>query len=75
MSELQPVKKKKKLVNNRRKSRELVMKSIYRGIINQFDSLILIKLKKTLKMILIIQKRMKFFITIFLTGCFKISLN
>ena len=37
MSELQPVKKKKKLVNNRRKSRELVMKSIYRGIINQFD--------------------------------------
>jgi N utilization substance protein B len=37
MSELQPVKKKKKLVNNRRKSRELVMKSIYRGIINHFD--------------------------------------
>ena len=37
MSELQPVKKKKKLVNNRRKSRELVMKSIYRGIINQLD--------------------------------------
>jgi len=37
MSELQPVKKKKKLVNNRHKSRELVMKSIYRGIINQFD--------------------------------------
>ena len=37
MSELQPVKRKKKLVNNRRKSRELVMKSIYRGIINQFD--------------------------------------
>ena len=37
MSELQPVKKKKKFVNNRRKSRELVMKSIYRGIINQFD--------------------------------------
>ena len=37
MSELQTVKKKKKLVNNRRKSRELVMKSIYRGIINQFD--------------------------------------
>ena len=37
MSELQPVKKKKKLVNSRRKSRELVMKSIYRGIINQFD--------------------------------------
>ncbi len=30
-------KKKKKLVNNRRKSRELVMKSIYRGILNQFD--------------------------------------
>jgi len=32
-----PIKKKKKLVNNRRKSRELVMKSIYRGILNQFD--------------------------------------
>ncbi|MCX7181633.1 MAG: transcription antitermination factor NusB [Candidatus Methylopumilus sp.] len=37
MSEVQTIKKKKKLVNNRRKSRELVMKSIYRGIINQFD--------------------------------------
>ena len=37
MLETQPIKKKKKLVNNRRKSRELVMKSIYRGIINQFD--------------------------------------
>ena len=37
MLEKQPVKKKKKLVNNRRKSRELVMKSIYRGILNQFD--------------------------------------
>ena len=37
MLEMQPIKKKKKLVNNRRKSRELVMKSIYRGIINQFD--------------------------------------
>ncbi|MSQ80299.1 MAG: transcription antitermination factor NusB [Candidatus Methylopumilus sp.] len=37
MSEIQPIKKKKKLVNNRRKSRELVMKSIYRGILNQFD--------------------------------------
>lgn len=37
MLEVQPLKKKKKLVNNRRKSRELVMKSIYRGIINQFD--------------------------------------
>ena len=37
MSEIQPNKKKKKLVNNRRKSRELVMKSIYRGILNQFD--------------------------------------
>ena len=32
-----PIKKKKNLVNNRRKSRELVMKSIYRGILNQFD--------------------------------------
>jgi len=28
---------KKKPINNRRKSRELVMKSIYRGIVNQFD--------------------------------------
>jgi N utilization substance protein B len=37
MSETQPIKKKKKLINNRRKSRELVMKSIYRGILNQFD--------------------------------------
>ena len=37
MSEIQPNKKKKKLVNNRRKSRELVMKSIYRGILNKFD--------------------------------------
>jgi len=37
MLEVQPIKKKKKLVNNRRKSRELVMKSIYRGILNQFD--------------------------------------
>jgi N utilization substance protein B len=37
MLETMPIKKKKKLVNNRRKSRELVMKSIYRGILNQFD--------------------------------------
>jgi N utilization substance protein B len=37
MLDVQPAKKKKKLVNNRRKSRELVMKSIYRGILNQFD--------------------------------------
>ena len=37
MLETQPIKKKKKLINNRRKSRELVMKSIYRGILNQFD--------------------------------------
>ena len=37
MLETQRFKKKKKLVNNRRKSRELVMKSIYRGILNQFD--------------------------------------
>lgn len=37
MLETLPNKKKKKLVNNRRKSRELVMKSIYRGILNQFD--------------------------------------
>lgn len=37
MLETQPIKKKKKLVNNRHKSRELVMKSIYRGILNQFD--------------------------------------
>lgn len=28
---------KKKPINNRRKSRELVMKSIYRGIVNHFD--------------------------------------
>ena len=37
MVETQSIKKKRKLVNNRRKSRELVMKSIYRGILNQFD--------------------------------------
>jgi len=46
MSEVQPIKKKKKLVNNRRKSRELVMKSIYRGIINQFD---ISQIKKDIK--------------------------
>ena len=28
---------KSKKINNRRKSRELIMKSIYRGIVNQFD--------------------------------------
>lgn len=27
----------KKKINNRRKSRELIMKSIYRGLVNQFD--------------------------------------
>ena len=47
MLETQPNKKKKKLVNNRRKSRELVMKSIYRGILNQFD---VNQIKKILKM-------------------------
>ena len=26
-----------KKINNRRKSRELIMKSIYRGLVNQFD--------------------------------------
>jgi len=46
MSEVQTIKKKKKLVNNRRKSRELVMKSIYRGIINQFD---ISQIKKDIK--------------------------
>ena len=30
-------KRKKKPLNNRRKARELVMKSIYRGLINNFD--------------------------------------
>ena len=29
----------KKKINNRRKSRELIMKSIYRGLVNQFDVL------------------------------------
>ena len=29
--------KKVKKINNRRKSRELIMKSIYRGLVNQFD--------------------------------------
>ena len=37
MLETQPIKKKKKLINNRRKTRELVMESVYRGILNQFD--------------------------------------
>ena len=27
----------KKKINNRRKSRELVMKSVYRGLVNQID--------------------------------------
>ena len=27
----------KKMINNRRKSRELVMKSVYRGLVNQID--------------------------------------
>jgi len=29
----------KKKINNRRKARELIMKSIYRGLVNQFDVL------------------------------------
>ena len=31
------VKSRKKKINNRRKSRELVMKSVYRGLVNQID--------------------------------------
>ena len=31
------VQSKKKKINNRRKSRELVMKSVYRGLVNQID--------------------------------------
>ena len=37
---------KSKKINNRRKSRELIMKSIYRGIVNQFDVL---QIKKDIK--------------------------
>jgi len=32
------VQSRKKKINNRRKSRELVMKSVYRGLVNQIDS-------------------------------------
>ena len=39
-------KRKKKPLNNRRKARELVMKSIYRGLINNFD---LNQIKKDIK--------------------------
>lgn len=35
-----------KKINNRRKSRELIMKSIYRGIVNQFD---VAQIKKDIK--------------------------
>ena len=31
------VQSRKKKINNRRKSRELVMKSVYRGLVNQID--------------------------------------
>ena len=31
------VNSRKKKINNRRKSRELVMKSVYRGLVNQID--------------------------------------
>jgi N utilization substance protein B len=37
---------KSKKINNRRKSRELIMKSIYRGIVNQFD---VAQIKKDIK--------------------------
>ena len=33
IKKIKPIKK----INNRRKSRELIMKSIYRGLVNQFD--------------------------------------
>lgn len=33
----QKVNSRKKKINNRRKSRELVMKSVYRGLVNQID--------------------------------------
>ena len=37
------VQSRKKKINNRRKSRELVMKSVYRGLVNQID---IIQIKK-----------------------------
>ena len=38
--------KSRKKVNNRRKSRELAMKSIYRGLVNKFD---LIQIQKDIR--------------------------
>ena len=46
--------------NNRRKSRELAMKSVYRGIVNQFD---LKQIKKIFLMIQTLFMRMKNSIT------------
>ena len=40
------VNSRKKKINNRRKSRELVMKSIYRGLVNQID---IIQIKKDIQ--------------------------
>ena len=37
MSEKISIKTPKKKINNRRKSRELIMKGIYRALVNQFD--------------------------------------
>ena len=34
---LKPQKRKKKVINSRRKARELAMKSVYRGLVNKFD--------------------------------------
>ena len=36
-SKIKPKNKKKRPTNNRRKARELVMKSVYRGLVNDFD--------------------------------------
>ncbi len=41
----------KKKINNRRKSRELVMKSVYRGLVNDLD---MTQIKKIFKRILIL---------------------
>ena len=40
------VNSRKKKINNRRKSRELVMKSVYRGLVNQID---IIQIKKDIQ--------------------------
>ena len=37
MNDKQSLKLPRKKINNRRKSRELIMKGIYRGLVNQFD--------------------------------------